>query len=141
VDWIRKSVAWEVHNAISLDAARTGSERKALNPTDDSQKKQCAKCGKKGHTTAEHKSPEEMSKKKERDEDRRKKRCFDCKKPWKPGHKCGTNPTNEPENNNMQVPSEDEIDISTLGYPDMSMGSQYADFLFDQPEANVTQTY
>lgn len=88
---LTESITWEVQNAIALDAARKESTRRST--TRNTEIVRCGKCGKKGHTTAEHRdpvkpNPEEDSKKKEREEDRRLKRCFKCKQSWEKGHKC-----------------------------------------------------
>jgi len=140
-----ESIAWEVQSAISLDAARRCGEKKdtgagsGITPVvTPPRKDRCAKCGG-NHPTNKHLDPKEFQKKKERDEDRRQKRCFDCKKPWTPGHKCADGEKKKPQNNNMVLSDNDDPNPEVPGDPDESTGSQFADWLFNKPEVNVTE--
>lgn len=75
-----ESIAWEVQNAISLDAARRCGDKESSasagtgTGTPDPKKERCMKCGGK-HPTHKHLELKELQKKRERDEDRRAHRC------------------------------------------------------------------
>ena len=110
------SIAAEIANAITLDAARNTRKAETANKTDKQQDstgiKRCAKCKSRWHTTEEHRSKpnsggsgaasssKQPATTSSSDESKEKK-CFKCSKPWKPGHKCSTDKKQQ-QNNNIQ---------------------------------------
>ncbi|KAI0558704.1 Retrotransposon gag protein [Gracilaria domingensis] len=113
------SIADEIASAITLDSSRTlkrRSQQGSSVKTEGQQgasgkKKRCSICNSRNHPTEARRGrsgnpPEEKNKVLDaatREKLKKENKCFRCKKPWKPEHKCATEEKKEPQAVNLQV--------------------------------------
>ncbi|KAI0561407.1 Retrotransposon gag protein [Gracilaria domingensis] len=114
------SIADEIANAITLDSSKSSKRREnrhSASARQDSskqtaaKKKRCGHCNSRNHSTEDHRGkPTEAGEQEAKHTEaasraqlRRESKCFKCKKPWKPGHKCSVETKKEPQAASLRV--------------------------------------